>query len=115
MACYRNPPALVFFLSIFATVSHAQLSPSFYATTCSSAADIVQSAVRSAINRDKGTGARLIRLFFHDCFVVIKTALDKACPGPVVSCSDIIAIAARDSVVEVKKIESCLYLDNLYV
>ncbi|KAI3990740.1 hypothetical protein MKX01_023040 [Papaver californicum] len=137
MDSYRNPPALVLALFIlFSTVSHAQLSPSFYATTCSSAAEIVQSAVRSAINRDKGTGARLLRLFFHDCFVVgcdagvlldanlpsidseknsisnenslggfdlidkIKTALDKACPGPVVSCSDIIAMAARDSVVE---------------
>ncbi|KAF8380114.1 hypothetical protein HHK36_027585 [Tetracentron sinense] len=81
-------------------------------------------------------GASLLRLFFHDCFVVgcdagvllddnlpsidseknarsnrnslrgfdlvdkIKGALDKACSGPVVSCADILAIAARDSVVE---------------
>ncbi|MCL7050401.1 hypothetical protein MKW94_019833 [Papaver nudicaule] len=138
MASYRKPPALVlaFIILLFTTLSHAQLSPSFYAQTCSSVADIVTSTVRSAINRDKGTGARIIRLFFHDCFVAgcdagvlldanlpsidsekdsfsnqnslggfelidrIKTALDKACPGPVVSCSDIIALAARDSVVE---------------
>ncbi|KAF5180168.1 Peroxidase [Thalictrum thalictroides] len=30
----------------------------------------------------------------------IKDAVDKACPGPIVSCSDILAITARDSVVE---------------
>lgn len=31
----------------------------------------------------------------------IKSAVDKACGGPVVSCADILAVAARDSVVAV--------------
>jgi peroxidase len=29
---------------------------------------------------------------------IIKAELDKACKGPVVSCADILAVAARDSV-----------------
>jgi peroxidase len=32
----------------------------------------------------------------------IKSEVDKACGGPVVSCADILAVAARDSVVAVR-------------
>lgn len=40
----------------------------------------------------------------------IKWAVDRACGGPVVSCADILAVAARDSVVAVCKciLESCI-------
>ncbi|XP_058096034.1 peroxidase P7-like [Magnolia sinica] len=124
-------------LIVFApSLSQSQLSTTFYSSTCPSVTDTVKSIVRSAINREKRMGASLLRLFFHDCFVVgcdggvllddnlpaidseknslpnkdslrgfevidkIKDAVDKACAGPVVSCADILAIAARDSVVE---------------
>ncbi|OVA05090.1 Plant peroxidase [Macleaya cordata] len=137
MASFKNLLLVAFALFLLITpLSHAQLSLSFYDKTCSSVLDIVKSTVRSAINRDKRMGAKLIRMFFHDCFVVgcdagvllddnlpsidseknsisnknslggfelidkIKDAVDQACPGPVVSCSDIISIATRDSVVE---------------
>ncbi|XP_022731313.1 peroxidase 60 [Durio zibethinus] len=90
--------------------------------------DIVSSAVARRVNRDRGLAAALIRLHFHDCFVngcdasilldgassektappnlsvrgydVIEEAkrdVEEACPG-VVSCADIIAMAARDAV-----------------
>ncbi|XP_077210807.1 cationic peroxidase 1-like [Tasmannia lanceolata] len=123
-------------VSLFPDLSHAQLSVAFYDTTCPSVYDIVKSSVRSAINREKRIGAALLRMIFHDCFVVgcdaglllddnlpsidsekkvipnansfrgfelidkIKGTIDKSCAGPVVSCADILAIAARDSVVE---------------
>ncbi|XP_077210789.1 cationic peroxidase 1-like [Tasmannia lanceolata] len=123
-------------VSLFPDLSHAQLSVAFYDTTCPSVYDIVKSSVRSAINREKRIGASLLRMLFHDCFVVgcdaglllddnlpsidsekkarpnanslrgfelidkIKDTIDKSCAGPVVSCADILAIAARDSVVE---------------
>ncbi|KAK9121646.1 hypothetical protein Syun_019263 [Stephania yunnanensis] len=127
-----TPLALIFLLL---SISDAQLSGSFYGSSCPSVLDIVKSNVRSAISRDKRQGAFLARMYFHDCFVQgcdasvllddnppsidsekkarpngslrgfelidkIKDSVDNACPGPVVSCSDIIAIAARDSIVE---------------
>jgi peroxidase len=101
----------------------------FYTSTCSQAESIVKSTVTSHVNSDSSLAAGLLRMHFHDCFVqgcdgsvlitgsgtektalpnlglrgfeVIddaKTKLETACPG-VVSCADIVALAARDSVV----------------
>jgi peroxidase len=100
-----------------------------YSSTCSQAESIVKSTVSSHVNSDSSLAAGLLRMHFHDCFVqgcdgsvlitgsgtektalpnlglrgfeVIddaKTKLETACPG-VVSCADIVALAARDSVV----------------
>jgi len=101
----------------------------FYSSTCSQAESIVKSTVTSHVNSDSSLAPGLLRMHFHDCFVqgcdasvlvagsgtektafpnlglrgfeVIddaKTKLEAACPG-VVSCADILALAARDSVV----------------
>ncbi|PIA60434.1 hypothetical protein AQUCO_00300143v1 [Aquilegia coerulea] len=108
----------------------AQLSVSYYASTCPSVFDTVRSATRSVINRDGRMGASILRLFFHDCFVSgcdggillsggernapgniamvrgydvidsIKAQVDRACGRSVVSCADILAISSRDSIVE---------------
>ncbi|CAI8591424.1 unnamed protein product [Vicia faba] len=104
-------------------------SVGFYSSTCSQAESIVKSTVTSHVNSDSTVAPGLLRMHFHDCFVqgcdasvlvagsstertafpnlglrgyeVIddaKTQLETACPG-VVSCADILALAARDSVV----------------
>lgn len=104
-------------------------SVGFYSTTCPKAESIVKSTVTSHVNSDSTVAPGLLRMHFHDCFVqgcdgsvlvsgsstertafpnlglrgyeVIddaKTQLETACPG-VVSCADILALAARDSVV----------------
>lgn len=104
------------------------LQVGFYESSCSGAESMVKSAVQSAVSSDQTIAASLIRLHFHDCFVegcdasilltgtgseqtavpnlsvrgysVIsdaKAQLEAACPG-VVSCADIVALAARDSV-----------------
>ncbi|KAK9119698.1 hypothetical protein Scep_017791 [Stephania cephalantha] len=121
--------------NVILSPASAQLSASFYASTCPSVFDTVRAAVRSTINREARMGASILRLFFHDCFVQgcdgsvlledtgsfvgeqnalanrgslrgfnvinnIKAQVDRACGRPVVSCADILAIAARDSVVE---------------
>lgn len=104
----------------------------FYSKTCPKAEDIVRSTVEDHVKADLGLAPGLLRLHFHDCFVqgcdgsvlisgssaersappnlglrgfeVIddaKTKVEAECPG-VVSCADILAIAARDAVVLAK-------------
>ncbi|GAB4833199.1 NAD(+) salvage pathway protein [Ancistrocladus abbreviatus] len=114
-------------------VASAQLSSTFYNSTCPNALSTIKSAVDSAVSNEARMGASLLRLHFHDCFVngcdasvllddtanftgektagpnlnslrgfdvvdTIKSQVESLCPG-VVSCADILAVAARDSVV----------------
>ncbi|KAH9314506.1 hypothetical protein KI387_023133, partial [Taxus chinensis] len=109
-----------------------QLNARFYEKSCPQALSIVRAAIDQTLDKDKGMGAALIHLFFHDCFVdgcdgsillddtstftgektaipnkksvrgyevidTIKSQLEAACSG-IVSCADIVAIAARDCV-----------------
>ncbi|TXG56965.1 hypothetical protein EZV62_018278 [Acer yangbiense] len=111
--------------------SEAQLSSTFYDTTCPNALSTIRTAIRTAVSRERRMAASLIRLHFHDCFVngcdasillddapsiiseknainnfksirgyeVIdnaKSLVESICPG-VVSCADIVAVAARDA------------------
>ncbi|KAK9287342.1 hypothetical protein L1049_015757 [Liquidambar formosana] len=104
----------------------------FYSRTCPRAESIVRSTVQTHFRSNPSIAPGLLRMHFHDCFVqgcdasiliagpstektagpnlnlrgyeVIddaKTQLEAACPG-VVSCADILALAARDAVVLTK-------------
>ncbi|URD84225.1 peroxidase [Musa troglodytarum] len=109
----------------------AGLKKGFYKKTCPQAEETVRSIVGKHASADSELPAKLLRLFFHDCFVrgcdasiliestadntaekdagpnlslagfdvieEVKTSLETACPGTV-SCADIVALAARDSV-----------------
>ncbi|KAL3615739.1 NAD(+) salvage pathway protein [Castilleja foliolosa] len=121
------------FVILLIGVSHAQLSPNFYSTTCPNLLTIISSAVTTAVTAEQRMGASLLRLHFHDCFVNgcdasvllddtanftgeqtagpnnnslrgfnvinnIKAQVESSCNGTV-SCADILAVAARDSVV----------------
>ncbi|KAG4913074.1 Peroxidase 15 [Glycine max] len=120
-------------LTIFLHPSNAQLSSTFYSSTCPNVSSIVRSVVQQALQSDPRIAASLTRLHFHDCFVNgcdgsilldvggnitlseknagpnnnsargfdvvdnIKTSVENSCPG-VVSCADILALAAEASV-----------------
>ncbi|XP_050375964.1 peroxidase N1-like [Argentina anserina] len=106
----------------------------FYSKSCPRAESIVTRTVQKHFKSTPAIAPGLLRMHFHDCFVqgcdgsvllngantektagpnlglrgweVIddaKTQLEAACPG-VVSCADILALAARDSVVLTKGI-----------
>lgn len=59
--------SLAFFF--FAALASAQLSPTFYETSCPGALYTIQNAVRAAVFKERRMGASLLRLHFHDCFV----------------------------------------------
>ncbi|XP_042480208.1 cationic peroxidase 1-like [Macadamia integrifolia] len=121
------------FLLVLVGMASAQLSSTYYNTSCPNVLSTIKSAVNSAVANERRMGASLLRLHFHDCFVngcdasillddtstftgektakpnngsvrgfevidTIKSKVESICPG-VVSCADIVAIAARDSVV----------------
>ncbi|CAI0385244.1 unnamed protein product [Linum tenue] len=113
--------------SLLASPGSAQLSPTFYSTSCPNLLTIVRNAMTQAVNNEARMAASILRLFFHDCFVnllddtatftgeknagpnrnsargyevidAIKTRVEAAC-NATVSCADILALAARDGVV----------------
>ncbi|KAF8042155.1 hypothetical protein BT93_A0692 [Corymbia citriodora subsp. variegata] len=126
-------PAFLLLLCFLLGTASAQLSSTFYSTSCPSALSTIKCGVSSAVSKEARMGASLLRLHFHDCFVngcdasvllddtanftgektagpnnnslrgfevidTIKSQLESACPG-VVSCADLLTVAARDSVV----------------
>ncbi|XP_024979273.1 peroxidase N1-like [Cynara cardunculus var. scolymus] len=111
------------------TMTRGQTRVDFYGTTCPRVQTIIQATVQSAFQTNPGVAAGLLRMFFHDCFVLgcdasillsgtstertarpnlslvgfevinaAKSQIETACPG-VVSCADILTLAARDAVV----------------
>ncbi|XP_076926924.1 basic peroxidase-like [Bidens hawaiensis] len=124
-------PTLILLLSLNYMPCKAQLSTTFYDNTCPNALSTIQSSVSAAVSNNRRNAALLIRLHFHDCFVQgcdasillegtgsekasqanngvlgydiiddAKAAVESVCPG-VVSCADILAVAARDASVAV--------------
>ncbi|CAM0907668.1 unnamed protein product [Alopecurus aequalis] len=120
--------SLFVLVALAATTASAQLSATFYDTSCPKALATIKSGVAAALSSDPRMGASLLRLHFHDCFVNgcdasvllsgneqnaapnvgslrgfgvidnIKTQVEALCKQTV-SCADILTVAARDSVV----------------
>ncbi|CAK9177202.1 unnamed protein product [Ilex paraguariensis] len=119
---------LVILLMGLSAKAQGGLKTDFYSSSCPKAEATVRSTVEAHFKKDPTIAAGLLRLHFHDCFVqgcdgsilivgasaetnaltnqglrgfeVIddaKTQLEAFCPG-VVSCADILALAARDAV-----------------
>ncbi|AED94450.1 Peroxidase superfamily protein [Arabidopsis thaliana] len=128
MGLVRSFALVIVFLSCLIAVYGQGTRIGFYSTTCPNAETIVRTTVASHFGSDPKVAPGLLRMHNHDCFVqgcdgsvllsgpnsertaganvnlhgfeVIddaKRQLEAACPG-VVSCADILALAARDSV-----------------
>ncbi|WCJ22168.1 Peroxidase superfamily protein [Euphorbia peplus] len=128
MTGYINIAACLFLLLISSQAQGQGTRVGFYFRTCPRAEAIVRSTVQTHFRSNPAIAPGLLRMHFHDCFVqgcdgsvlidgpnteksavqnsalngynVIddaKTQLEAACPGTV-SCADILALAARDSV-----------------
>nr|CAB3473148.1 unnamed protein product [Digitaria exilis] len=54
---------------LLAAACHGALEVGYYNNTCPTAEQIVRAEVKKAVSTNAGTGAGLIRLLFHDCFV----------------------------------------------
>jgi len=60
---------LILALATVVAAARAQLSPTFYASSCPAALVTIKTAVRAAVVLDRRMGGSLLRLHFHDCFV----------------------------------------------
>ncbi|KAH6806629.1 peroxidase superfamily protein [Perilla frutescens var. frutescens] len=120
--------AMAMTVIISPVLGQGDLKTGFYSSSCPKAEAIVRSTVENYFNKDPTLAAALLRLHFHDCFVqgcdgsvlidtpsserkalpnlglrgfqVIndaKTQLEASCPA-LVSCADILALAARDAI-----------------
>ncbi|XP_031102201.1 peroxidase 15 [Ipomoea triloba] len=69
MASFSPLLAMALAIFIFSSHSNAQLSSTFYSTTCPNVSSIVRTVIQQALQNDARIGGSLIRLHFHDCFV----------------------------------------------
>lgn len=59
----------LFLVALMLGASSAQLSPTFYSTTCPNVSNVIQGVLQQAFRSDVRIGAKLIRVHFHDCMV----------------------------------------------
>jgi peroxidase len=54
--------------------ARAQLSPGFYSASCPTVHGVVRQVMSQVVMNDTRAGAAVLRLFYHDCFVGVRTA-----------------------------------------
>ncbi|KAM5582393.1 hypothetical protein ABKV19_002687 [Rosa sericea] len=69
MSTFSYVAAAIVLFTIVLGNSNAQLSSTFYDTTCPNVSSVVRNVVEQAQQNDIRIGAKLIRVHFHDCFV----------------------------------------------
>ncbi|CAK7326452.1 unnamed protein product [Dovyalis caffra] len=96
--------AMLVFISILSRSLHASDPPltlDYYASTCPNVLEIVKKEMECEVLSDPRNAALIVRLHFHDCFVQGcdgSNKIESECPG-IVSCADLLTIAARDAVI----------------
>jgi peroxidase len=74
MATTRIITSFLVILVLLGTICDAQLTCTFYDSTCPNALSTIRTAIRTAISKERRMAASLIRLHFHDCFVQVITS-----------------------------------------
>ncbi|XP_062016508.1 peroxidase A2-like [Rosa rugosa] len=69
MSTFSYVAAAIVLFTLVLGNSNAQLSSTFYDTTCPNVSRVVRNVVEKAQQNDIRIGAKLIRVHFHDCFV----------------------------------------------
>lgn len=79
MLSQHLPPMLALFLFITHVITKATaeppLRPGYYSETCPQAESTVRRVMKEAMAREPRSGASVMRLQFHDCFVNVKFSL----------------------------------------
>ncbi|GJZ68189.1 peroxidase 12-like protein [Tanacetum coccineum] len=78
------------------------LSWNYYQSSCPKLESIIKKQLEKVFKKDVGLAAALLRMHFHDCFVQgceTVPVVHKECGAGSVSCADITAVVARDSIV----------------
>ena len=65
----------IVFLLVFIAGCHAQLGVDYYRNTCPNVESIVRRAVEVKFQQTDVTVPATLRLFFHDCFVRVRTVI----------------------------------------
>ncbi|KAG0583920.1 hypothetical protein KC19_3G171900 [Ceratodon purpureus] len=129
MLCMTAVILSLIFAPVAATRAHNGLENGFYRSSCPNVESIIFDSMRASYKADKTVAPGVLRLAYHDCFVrgcdasllldgsnveksstinaglhgfdaidAAKEAVEKQCPN-VVSCSDVLQFAVRDTVV----------------
>jgi peroxidase len=61
--------------------SDAQLTAGFYSASCPTLNSVVRQVMLQAVTNNTRSGAGILRLFFHDCFVSVRSRLNTAQPA----------------------------------
>ncbi|XP_059429099.1 peroxidase 15-like [Corylus avellana] len=69
MSSFSLKLSIMFAIFSLFSRSNAQLSATFYDSTCPNVSAVVRGVIEEAAQNDVRIGAKLIRLHFHDCFV----------------------------------------------
>ncbi|XP_059430449.1 peroxidase 15-like [Corylus avellana] len=69
MSSFSLKLSIMFAIFSLFSRSNAQLSATFYDSTCPNVSAVVRGVLEQAAQNDVRIGARLIRLHYHDCFV----------------------------------------------
>lgn len=82
----------IFLLLLTISPSKATLEAHYYDQTCPQAEDIIYQVVRNASSYDPKVPARLLRMFFHDCFIRVLLSHPLSLSTYIVSCLHIMQV-----------------------